>query len=74
MTKVSFTDKQTILSTPFSRKTGANSLYPGKWEVEQVGVNAPGKAKRTTVFPFHPLIILTHGKGDIGNSLPFSVW
>ena len=49
ITKVSLTDIQIISSTPFLNSVGANSLYRGKCEDEQVGVKAPGNEKTTTV-------------------------
>src|SRR5690606_20444640 len=49
ITNVSLTETHTMLSTPASRKAGASSLKRGRWVDEQVGVNAPGREKTTTV-------------------------
>jgi hypothetical protein len=48
ITKASFTERQTTLSTPFFEKSAACSTNPGRWRAEQVGVKAPGSAKSTT--------------------------
>jgi hypothetical protein len=45
----------TTWSTPFSLKAGASSLKRGKWLLEQVGVNAPGREKTATVRPLNSL-------------------
>src|ERR1700727_2500782 len=51
MTKGSLTETQTMLSAPLALRSSARMTNPGRWWSEQVGVNAPGTAKRTTL-PF----------------------
>src|SRR5262245_20343507 len=51
MTNGSFTERQTISSTPFLRSSADFSTNPGRCFIEQVGVYAPGTAKNTTVRP-----------------------
>src|SRR5690606_23142409 len=51
MTNASLTEMHTISSTPWDLNSGASLLNRGTCDEEQVGVNAPGKEKTTTVFP-----------------------
>src|SRR5262249_33172178 len=52
-TKASFTDRQAMVSTPFAFKASAFCTKPGRCLAEQVGVNAPGKAKNATFLPLN---------------------
>jgi len=51
MTNASFTDRQTISSTPFSLIVSELWMKPGRCWFEQVGVKAPGSANTTTLRP-----------------------
>ncbi len=51
MTNGSLTAMQAIVSTPLALRAAACSTKPGRWRSEQVGVNAPGTANRTTFLP-----------------------
>ena len=51
ITNASFTDRHTTSSTPLAFTFCAPDTKPGRCFIEQVGVNAPGTAKRTTRFP-----------------------
>jgi hypothetical protein len=51
MTKASLTETHTMLSTPLLLISSAFSMNPGKCFRLQVGVKAPGTAKRTSFFP-----------------------
>ena len=53
MTKASFTATHTTSSTPLARIFSASATKPGRCFMEQVGVKAPGTAKRTTLFPLN---------------------
>src|SRR5438094_317166 len=53
MTKASFTATHTMSSTPLARIFWASATKPGRCFMEQVGVKAPGTAKRTTLFPLN---------------------
>lgn len=51
MTKASLTEMQTMVSTPLDLSSPALSTKPGRCFWEQVGVKAPGTAKRMTFLP-----------------------
>src|SRR5579862_9579060 len=51
ITKASLTDRQAMVSTPLAWIAAAFWMKPGRCLAEQVGVNAPGSAKRTTFLP-----------------------
>src|SRR5262245_28713152 len=53
MTNASFTETQTISSTPFDRILSASVTKPGRCFIEHVGVNAPGTANSTTRLPLN---------------------
>src|ERR1700684_2200792 len=51
MTNTSLTAVHAMVSTPFALILSASSTKPGKCLASQVGVNAPGTEKNTTVLP-----------------------
>ena len=53
ITKASFTDKQYTSSIPQAFIASYASSYPGRWIDEQVGVKAPGRENKTTLFPLN---------------------
>ncbi len=59
MTKVSFTDMQTMSSTPCALNTSASWLKRGTCVEEQVGVKAPGSENTTTVLPLKMSSVVT---------------
>ena len=51
MTKTSLTAMQAMVSTPLALRASAFCTKPGRCLALQVGVKAPGTAKRTTFLP-----------------------
>ena len=59
ITHASFTDKQTISSTPLALILSAWAMNPGRCDFEQVGVKAPGNANTTTFLPLNSSSLLS---------------
>src|SRR3569832_155474 len=69
ITTASFTLRHQISSTPAFLSSSNFSTKPGTCLAEQVGVNAPGRAKRAIVLPFAASAVLT-GFGPMEQPLP----
>ena len=59
ITNTSLTAVTAIASTPLALSASAFSTKPGRWFMWQVGVNAPGTANSTTVFPANTSAVVT---------------
>ena len=53
MTKGSLTETQKICLIPFLVRSSAFATYPGRWVLEQPGVNAPGTPKMINLPSLH---------------------